>query len=51
MTSDKNKKSKNPTDKACEIIGIKPSDCDPLGMWTGNPEESDKYPVQDSDDL
>jgi len=28
-----------------------PSDTDPLGMWTGVPEDPFETPVQDADDL
>ena len=28
-----------------------PSKTDPLGSWTGRPQEPDETPVQDADDL
>ena len=41
MMSDKKRKNLTPP----------PSDTDPLGMYTGRPEDSDEVPEQDADDL
>lgn len=30
---------------------FRPSEMDPLGMYTGNPQEPYEIPVQDADDL
>ena len=31
--------------------GFDPSQTDPQGSWTGQPEDPDEVPVQDQDDL
>lgn len=33
------------------LIHPRPSDTDPLGSWTGVPENPDELPQQDADDL
>ncbi len=40
-----------PTETALNVAKQPPSDCDPLGMYTGRPVPPDAVPVQDSDDL
>lgn len=40
-----------PTETALNAAKQPPSDCDPLGMYTGRPVPPDAVPVQDSDDL
>ncbi len=44
------KKSKHPTQAALNIIDSEPSKSDPLGMYTGIPEDGEE-PIQDADDL
>ena len=42
---------KNPKDIVLKMSENPPSDTDPLGMYTGVPQQPDDLPVQDADDL
>ena len=52
--SKKKQKPKDPTEIAVSLVknyenyGI---DTDPLGSWTGVPDDKDSIPIQDADDL
>ena len=50
-----NKSEKKPTKKALEVVkaysGREIKSCDPLGSYTGQPEDRNEVPVQDADDL
>ncbi len=50
-----NQNEKKPTKKAWEVVkaysGRAIESCDPLGSYTGQPEDKKEVPVQDADDL
>jgi hypothetical protein len=45
------KSRKKNTEKVRETSKPVISSTDPLGMYTGNPDEDDNQPIQDGDDL
>lgn len=47
----KNEKSKNNDSFLSEFAKKSSIDTDPLGSWTGTPDDPNDMPVQDADDL
>ena len=47
----KKEKNNNPTQKVIDMVRNKSAKADPLGSYTGKPEEENTVPVQDVDDL
>ena len=47
----KYRKGVEPPKAVQEAMDNPPSNCDPLGSWTGKPADPLEKPVQDADDL